>query len=139
MLDGHDAVVDLGADHAVADRRVDRIGEVDDGGADRQVDDVAARREGKDFLRQQVGLDIAEQVGRVGARALAFEQLAHPGQALLQLFVAARDTGLVLPVGGNAVFGHAVHIPGADLHFERDGFAPDDGGVQALVAVGFGR
>src|SRR5699024_7311307 len=63
VVDRHNAVVDLGADHPVADGRVDRISEIDDGRAGRQVDDVAARGEGKDLLGQKVGLDIAEQVG----------------------------------------------------------------------------
>src|SRR5699024_1743500 len=138
VFDGDDAVVDLGADHPVADGRVDRIGEVDDGGPGRQVDDIPAGGEGEDFLGQKVGFDVAEQVGGVGAGALTFQQLAHPGQPLFQPLVAARDAGLILPVGRDAVFGHAVHVPGADLHLEGDGLPADHGGVQALVAVGLG-
>ena len=136
VVDGHDAVIDLRTDHSVADSRVDRVGEVDGRRARGQVDDVAARREGEHFLGQQVALDVAEQIRGVGAGALAFQQLAHPGQALVQLVVAARDAGLVLPVRGDAVLRHAVHVPGADLHLKRDGLASDDRCVQGLVAVG---
>ena len=83
VVDGHDAVIDLRTDHSVADSRVDRVGEVDGRRARGQVDDVAARREGEHFLGQQVALDVAEQIRGVGAGALAFQQLAHPGQALV--------------------------------------------------------
>ena len=39
----------------------------------------------------------------------------------------------------HAVFRHAVHFVGTDLHFKRNGFAADHRGVQALIAVGLGR
>ena len=139
VVDGHDAVVDLRTDHPVADGGVDGIGKVDSRCACGQVDDVAARREGEHFLGEQVALDIAEQVGGIGAGTLAFQKLAHPGQTLVQLVIAAGDAGLVLPVGSDAVLGHAVHVPGADLHLKGDGLAADDRGVQGLVAVWFWR
>jgi len=40
---------------------------------------------------------------------------------------------LVAPVRGDAVLGGAVHVPRADLHFQRLALRPDDGGVQRLV------
>ena len=72
MIDGHDAVVDLGADHAVANGGMNGVGKVDRGGTGGQVDDVAPRGESKHFLRQQVALNVAEQVGGISAGALAF-------------------------------------------------------------------
>ena len=72
MIDWHDAVVDLGADHAVANGGMNGVGKVDRGGTGGQVDDVAPRSESKHFLRQQVALNVAEQVGGIGAGALAF-------------------------------------------------------------------
>ena len=138
MVDGHDAVVHLGPHHAVAHRGMDGIGKINDRCTRGQVDDIAPGREGKDLLGEQVALDIAEQVGGVGAGALAFQQLAHPGQTGVQLVITADDARLVFPVGGDAVFRIAVHVPGADLHLKGDGLPPDDGGVQALVAVGLG-
>ena len=46
--------------------------------------------------------------------------------------------GLVLPVRGDAFFGDAVHLFGADLHFELMAAFADHRGVQRLVAVGAG-
>ena len=47
---------------------------------------------------------------------------------------------LVAPVGRNAVLGHPVHLPSADLHLEGKGHFPSahHRGVQALVHVGLG-
>ena len=78
-----------------------------------------------------------QQVAGILADALVFQQLAHPGQTLVQLVVAAQAL-LVLPVCGNAVLGLLVHGTGADLHLEGDALVTDDRGVQALVAVGLG-
>ena len=78
-----------------------------------------------------------EQVAGVLADALVFQQLADPGQALVQLIVAIQPF-LVLPVGGNAILCLFIHLAGADLHLKGDALVADDGGVQALVAVGLG-
>jgi len=78
-----------------------------------------------------------EQVAGIFAQALVFQQLADPCQTVVQLIVAFAAL-LVLPVGGNAVLGLLVHFAGADLHLKGDALVPDDGGVQALVAVGLG-
>jgi hypothetical protein len=43
--------------------------------------------------------------------------------------------GLVLPVRGDAGFGHAVHLLGADLHLDRHAVRAEQGGVQRLIAV----
>ena len=53
---------------------------------------------------------------------LVFQHLANPGQALLQALVSPwlDMPSLVLPVGGDAVLGGVVHLPGADLHLEGD-------------------
>ncbi len=78
VVDGDDAVVHLAAHHAVADGRVDGIGKVDAGGTGRQVDDIALRGEGEDLLRQQVALQVVQQVAGILADALVFQQLAAP-------------------------------------------------------------
>ena len=78
-----------------------------------------------------------EQVAGILAQALVFQQLADPCQTVVQLIVAFAAF-LVLPVGGNAVLSLLVHFAGADLHLKGDALVPDDGGVQALVAVGLG-
>ena len=135
MVNGHHPVVDLAAHHPVADGGVDGIGKVDAGGTRGQVDDIALGGKGKDLLGQQVALQVMEQVAGVLADALVFQQLADPGQALVQLIVAVQPF-LVLPVGGNAVLCLFIHLAGADLHLKGDALVADDGGVQALVAVG---
>ncbi len=47
--------------------------------------------------------------------------------------------GLVLPVRGDAFLGDAVHLFGADLHFELMAAVAHHRGVQRLVAVGAGH
>ena len=67
--------------------------------------------------------------------ALPFHQVAQPGDALV---VGGRSLAalLVLPVGGDALFGDAVHLFGPDLHFEGLALRSDHGGVERLVEVG---
>src|SRR3546814_11510121 len=64
------------------------------------------------------------------------EQLAHP--AVLAAF-DLRAVLLVYPVGSDAVFGHLVHVVGADLHLDAVALGPDDRRVQRAVAVRLGR
>ena len=77
-----------------------------------------------------------DKVLGVGA-LLVFQQTAHP--LIAALVTAALTVLLVLPVGGNAVFGDFVHLLGADLHLEGDGVIAHDRGVQALVHIGLRR
>ena len=63
-VDRHDHAVDLGADHLVADARVNGVGKVDHRRALRQDDDIALRREDKDLVAEDVDLErIHELVG----------------------------------------------------------------------------
>ena len=116
---------------------MDGVGKIDAGGAGGQVDDITLGGKGEHFFRQKVTLQIVEQVAGILAQALVFQQLADPCQTVVQLIVAFAAF-LVLPVGGNAVLSLLVHFAGADLHLKGDALVPDDGGVQALVAVGLG-
>ena len=135
MLDGDHPVVDLTAHHPVTDGGVDGIRKVDAGRTGRQVDDVALRGKGEDFFGQQIALEVVQQVSGILADALVFQQLTDPRQTLIQLVVTVQAF-LVLPVGGDAVLGLFIHLPGADLHLKGDALVTNDGGVQALVAVG---
>ena len=78
-----------------------------------------------------------QQIAGILADALVFQQLAHPCQTFVQLVVAIQ-TFFILPVGRNAVLGLLVHLAGADLHLKGDALVADDGGMQALVAIGLG-
>ena len=100
-LQRDEAAVDPGADGAVADVGVDRVGEVDRGGAVREGDDLAARREDEDLGAGQVVAERVEELGRVLGLALPVDELAQPGHlggvlARLDLGLAARLVGLPL-------------------------------------------
>ena len=64
--------------------------------------------------------------------ALPFEELAEPGETLLELDVLL-CAFLVAPMGGDAVLGEAVHLMGADLDLERARFDAHDCRVERLV------
>ncbi len=123
----------------MADFGVDAVGEIDGVGACRQIDDVAPGSEYEDFVGEDVEPDGLHEFPRVAEVLLPFEQLPQPGQLLLVILVGAFAAFLVAPVGGDAVFGDAVHFPGPDLDFQRLAGGADDGGVQRLVEVGLGH
>ena len=129
-----DAVVDLGAHHGVAHAGVNGIGKIDGGGAGGQGYNPALGGEDEHLVVEHIdfqGLHIFFRVGIL----LALQQTAHPFKVL---FGAGTGALLVFPVGGDAVFGGLVHLPGADLHLEGDALRADDGGVQTLVHIGLG-
>ena len=83
-------VVDLDGDRLVADVGMDRVGEVERGGAARQRDDLRLRREHVDRIREQVDLHVFEEFGRVAGLLLDVEQRLQPRMgALLQVGQAA--------------------------------------------------
>ena len=133
-----DAAVDLGADGGVADFGVDGVGEVDGAGVLGQHDDFALGGEGVDLLGVQVDLEGRHELVGVGHFALPLHELADPGEAGL---VLGGDVvaGLVLPVGGDAFLGDAVHLLGADLDLELMAAGGDERGVERLVEVGPGH
>ena len=122
------------ADHGVAHAGVDGIGEVDGGRAGRQGYDTALGGEDEHFVIEHIDLQRLDVFVSI-AVLLAFQQTAHPFKVL---FFAGTGILLVLPVGGDAVFGGLVHIPGADLHLKGDALLADHSGVQALVHIGLG-
>ena len=131
----HDAPVHLGADAGVADVGVDGVGEIDGRGVARQHDHFAARREGVDLFGVQVHLERGHELAGVLHVALPFHQVAQPGDPLV---VGRRTLAalLVFPVRRDPLFGDAVHLLGADLHFERLPVRAHHGGMQGLVEVG---
>ena len=114
---------------------MDGVGEVDGAGVLGQDDDFALGGEGVDLLGVQVDFEGRHELVGVGHFALPLHELANPGEAG---FVLGGDVvaGLVLPVGGDAFLGDAVHLFGADLDLELVAAGSDEGGVQALVEVG---
>ncbi len=78
-LQRHQPAVDPGADGAVADLGVDRVGEVDRRRAGRQRDHVAARGEDVDLGGVDLEAQRLQELPRVLGLLLPVEQLAHPG------------------------------------------------------------
>ena len=122
----------------MADLGVHRVGEVHRGGAGRQGDHIALRREHEDLAGRQVVAQRLQELARVGGLPLPVQQLAHPGhlvdldRGLAAAAVAALGL-LVAPVRGDAVLRGAVHLAGADLHLQRLALRADHRGVQRLV------
>ena len=134
----HHAAVDLGADAGVADLGVNGVSEIDRRAVGRNHDHLPLGREGVDLVGVEVHLQAGEELVGIGHLLLPLDELANPVQAL---FVAGGDgafAGLVLPVRGDAFFGDAMHLFGADLHFELMAAGAHHRGVQRLVAVGAG-
>ena len=127
--------VDLGADAAVADAGVDGVGEVDRGGAARELHHLALRGEAEDLVGEHLELHVLEEVlgdlgvvEAVGDRAQPVEGV--DGEGVLEALAVA-----VGPVGGDAGLGDGVHLAGADLHLDALAVAARDGGVDRAVAV----
>ena len=137
VVKAHDAAVDLGAGHGVADPGVDGVGKVDGGGTGGKGDHVGVGGKDEDFVGEEVHLQGADILFGVGV-LLVFQQAADPGKGLLGAQLLLAHALLVLPVGGHAVFGHVVHVPGTDLDLEGDALGADDRGVKGLVHVGLG-
>src|SRR5215207_8524305 len=138
VLDGrperHHPAVDARARAGVADLGVDHEGEVDGGGAARELDDLALRREGVDVLRVEVELEGFEEVARVLHLLRPLDERAEPLERLVVVVRAAAPL-LVFPVRGHALLGDAVHLLGADLYLEGLPLVADDGGVERAVEV----
>ena len=134
---GHHTAVDLGAHHAVAHGGVDVVGKVDGGGSGGQALHVPVGCEDEHLVGKHIHLQGADKLLCVGV-LLALQQLAYPLKVLLTAQLLVGHALLILPVGGDAVFGGLVHLPGADLHLKGDALPADDGGVQGLVHVWLG-
>ena len=135
MVKGDDAPVDLGPHHAVAHGGVNGVGEVDGSGPGGQVLHVAVGGEDEHLVGEHVDFQRVDELLGVGA-LLVFQQAPDP--LVLPLGPGALAVLLVFPVGGHAVLGDLVHLPGADLHFKGDAVGAHDRGVKGLVAVGLG-
>ena len=133
-MEGHDAAVDLGGHHVVAHGGVDVIGKVDGCCARGEGADVPLRGEDEDLVGEHLHLEPGEKVLRVRL-LLRLQQAADPRELLLIALPDARLAGLIFPVRRNAVFRRAVHLPGADLYLEGDGFGTDDRRLERLIAV----
>ena len=116
---------------------VNAEGEVDRGRAGGEVDDVALGREDEHLVLEQVDLHRVHELAGIPQFLVPLQQLAQPGELLLEPRVGLLAALLVPPVRRDAVLGGVVHLGGPDLDLERLSLA-DHRGVQGLVAAGFG-
>jgi len=103
MGERYHAAVDLGAAAAVADLGVDLVGEVDGRGPGGQIDDLAGGGEYVDPIGEHRRLELVDELAGLADLVLPFQQLAQPGDFLVEVAVRLRAF-LVAPVGGHAVF-----------------------------------
>ena len=124
----------------VAEVGVQRVGEVEHGGALRKRLHVALWGEDVDLLQSEVQAHLAEEIQCVGI--LAVENLAGPQQPVLQTLVKVGVRTfvilLVVVVRGETLLGNLVHTLGAYLHLHPAALLAHGGDVQRLVAVGLG-
>ena len=123
---------------------MDGVCEIDRSGADGKVLDLAAGCEAVYVVREQVQVAL-EQVHKltvIGHVLLPLKDLAEPGQFffLSGLFNLLAASGFfIFPVGGNTVFGGAVHLIGADLDLKGLSGRTDERRVQGLIHVCLGH
>ena len=117
---------------------MDGIGKVHRRGVGRNHHHLPLGREGINLVGIEVHLQAGEELVGVGHLLLPLDQLADPVEPLLVAGRHHASAGLVLPVGGDALFGDAVHLIGADLHLELMAAGAHHRGVQRPVTVGAG-
>ena len=98
--EGHQLVVDLDRDAAVADVGVHGVGEINRGRAARQRQDLAFRREHVDRVGEEVDLQVFEKLVRIAAAGLDLKQALQPLVGLLLQVAERRIGALVEPVRG---------------------------------------
>src|SRR5579884_128760 len=131
---GDNLAVHFGADALVADFRVDEIGEIDGSRAGGKFEHAALGSEGVHLGGSQVHLERRKELTGLLKLLGPFNQLAHPDDALVVAFGNGFAV-LVFPVGGDALFGDAVHLLSANLNLEGLA-AMNQSSVERLIEVG---
>ena len=138
VAQGLQLLVDFGAEAVQADLGVDVEGEIQGRGLVGQNHQLALGREGVDLLHEQVLAELVHEFERAGI--VGFQHFAHLVHPAFERAFGLNAAGvLVFPVRGVAFLGDVVHAARADLHLHPLAGPRHDGGVQAFVAVGFGR
>ena len=101
-------------------------------------DDLALRRKHQQFGGIQLAAHGIHKFFGVLQTALQFHDFADPRHALIE---RRRRIALffIFPMRRDTVFRRAVHFFRTDLNFKRLPEVGDDGGMQRLIQVGFGR
>ena len=121
----------------MTDVGVNAVGEIERGGAGRQIDNLALRRHDIDPLLRDVALKTRHQAVRHVAVSFPLEHLAHPGNPPLAVMVGPAAF-LVRPVRGYPELGVLVHLRRADLNFQCLTLRSDDRSVQRAIVVRLG-
>jgi hypothetical protein len=111
------------------------VREIHGGGPAWQGKNPSLRREDVDLVGEEVHLDVLEELLRIARLVLNLEKRLQPAMRLFLQLGELVGVVLVEPVRGDARFGDAVHVLGADLHFEGHAVRSDEIGMQRLVAV----
>ncbi len=133
MAQRHHLAVHLCAHALMADFGVHGIGEVDGSGPAGQLQHAPFGRERVNLDGRQIHFQRGEKFAGFLQLLRPFNQLAHPGDALV-VIAGSRFAAFVFPVSGDAFFRDAVHFLRADLHFKRLA-AMQNGGMQGLIQV----
>ncbi len=135
---GHAHAIHLGAHAAVADAGVDGIGEIERGGAARQLHHIALGREAEDLIGIHLELHMLEEFIRILGSIEMLGEAFEPFRGIHRKGIFRPHPIAVGPVRRHARFRHLVHLAGADLDFDALAVAPRNGRVDRAVAVGFG-
>ena len=136
---GSEPAVYATGDATVADIGVNRVGKIHGGSPAGQFENIPLGCEHVHLIREQVDLDVFNELQRITGALLHFQQTLHP---LPGPGVAPVDRGAICrfiePMSGNAVIGHFFHVTGANLDFYGHPVHAHQHGVQGLVAIGLG-
>ena len=80
---------------------------------------------------------MARTISSTSQSLLCFNNLAHPRQTFFH-FIFALNAFLVLPMGSDTVFCGNVHIPCANLDFERNTLSAKNGVCRDWYMLDFG-
>ncbi len=120
------AAIDLGADRAVAEVGVHRVGEIDRGCALWQLDQLALGSEGEDPVLVHRHPGMLEQLFGAFGMVEDFDEVIDPWDVHLALGLPF----LIGPVRSEPALGLLVHLPVANLDFDAHFGIVDDRGVQ---------
>ena len=124
MADGHHLPVDATAHAGGAHARVDVVGKVEHGGAFREFQQVALRREHEHFVVVEVHFEMVHSLLVVAC----LECLADVREPFVDARLL-RFHAFVAPVGGQSALGNLVHSFGANLHLHPFLLGSQDGDV----------
>ena len=127
--------VDLGGHHVIAHGGMDAVGKVDGRSPGGKIDHIPLGSKDEHLIGKHIHLERVDEVLGIGS-LLILQQPAHP--FIVVLVPGPLSVLLILPVGGDAVFGDFVHLLGSDLHLKGDAVLSHHGGVERLVHIGLG-